>query len=413
MAGDRTTSVAPRLHSLDGLRGVAALIVVFHHSLLLIPALAAPYFDRGSVQEAGPLAWLMTYTPLHLLWEGKAAVYLFFVLSGIVLTLPVLNAERFNWKAYYPQRLLRLYLPVWGAVVFGVIMIAAVPRVGLGISEWLGNRPDEASPTAILLDTTLVADTGGLISPLWSLQWEVLFSLALPLFAWVAMKFRNLLAVKATLTLGMVAIAGAVGNEAVFYLLMFLVGAVLATEMGRLRGIGSRIDLSAHPRLVWWSVLGGGLMLIYSYWFMSIFEPPAWILGGSRVIMLIGTVVVIFAAACWPGMGRLLQRPALKWLGLVSFSLYLIHEPIIVASGFLFGPSLLWLAIPAGIVASLLFTVVFYRGIERPSHLLAQAVKRSLSAPAVPVSPPAPPMPVHQDRQGLDATAGRALATTR
>jgi peptidoglycan/LPS O-acetylase OafA/YrhL len=64
-----------RLRSLDGLRGLAALIVVIHHSLLVVPGLAAPYFGQStqsSIQE------LLAYSPLHLLWAGTEAVFLFF-----------------------------------------------------------------------------------------------------------------------------------------------------------------------------------------------------------------------------------------------------------------------------------------------------------------------------------------------
>ena len=49
-------------------------------------------------------------------------------------------AERpgFRWRAYYPSRMLRLYLPVWGALVLGFVLYEAVPRtVELGRSWWL------------------------------------------------------------------------------------------------------------------------------------------------------------------------------------------------------------------------------------------------------------------------------------
>jgi uncharacterized membrane protein len=75
-----------RVRSLDGLRGVAALIVVVHHALLTSPTLARVNYGAvpGSVHG---FLWWMTYTPLHLIWAGPEAVFVFFVLSGFVLFL--------------------------------------------------------------------------------------------------------------------------------------------------------------------------------------------------------------------------------------------------------------------------------------------------------------------------------------
>lgn len=100
-----------RLPALDGLRGVAAVTVLVHHSLLVIPAVAS---DRASA------AWIVR-SPLHLFWAGNEAVYVFFILSGLVLTLPAVRRGRMRWKPYYPSRLLRLYIPVVASVVLAVV----------------------------------------------------------------------------------------------------------------------------------------------------------------------------------------------------------------------------------------------------------------------------------------------------
>ncbi len=89
-----------RWKGLDGLRGLAAIVVVLHHSLLTSPSLALAYFG-GPKAPVGSPSWLLTYTPLHLVWAGPEAVLVFFVLSGFVLTLPVLTSPandcRFVW----------------------------------------------------------------------------------------------------------------------------------------------------------------------------------------------------------------------------------------------------------------------------------------------------------------------------
>lgn len=135
-----------RLRSLDGLRGIAALVVLVHHSLLVVPTMAVGYF--GARPPGGTLSWWMTYTPLHLLWEGTEAVYVFFVLSGVVLALPFLRDRHQRWSGYYPRRLLRLYLPVIAAVILGTaIAVISQRRPHDAASLWLQHRP--AGPTPI------------------------------------------------------------------------------------------------------------------------------------------------------------------------------------------------------------------------------------------------------------------------
>lgn len=84
------------------------------------------------------------HTPLNLLWAGQQAVILFFVLSGFVLVeLARRMASRGRWvRSYYVQRLVRLYLPVWGAVLLAVLLALAVPRHTAGLSPWLTIHED-------------------------------------------------------------------------------------------------------------------------------------------------------------------------------------------------------------------------------------------------------------------------------
>jgi peptidoglycan/LPS O-acetylase OafA/YrhL len=116
--GRRTSE---RIDSLDGLRGVAALVVLLYHttlafgpaSLVRIPP-AAP-FDSAT--------WALTRTPLRIVWAGPEMVVIFFVLSGYVLALPAVK-RAWGWldSAYYPRRLLRLYLPVVAALAFATFL---------------------------------------------------------------------------------------------------------------------------------------------------------------------------------------------------------------------------------------------------------------------------------------------------
>jgi peptidoglycan/LPS O-acetylase OafA/YrhL len=58
----------------------------------------------------------------------------------------------------------------------------------------------------------------------------------------------------------------------------------------------------------------------------------------------------------------------------VSFSLYLIHVPILATLSFLLGDEKWWLVALLTIPLALLAAWAFHRGIERPSHRLARRI---------------------------------------
>ncbi|MFV0451918.1 MAG: acyltransferase family protein [Propioniciclava sp.] len=383
---------AGRLPSLDGLRGVAALIVMIHHGLLTFPAFAGAYLGPAG-PAAGTAAWWLTYTPAHLVWAGGEAVWLFFVLSGVVLTLPVLRSgERFSWFGYFGRRVARLYLPVWAAVLVTLLLVTLVPRFSdPALGSWMAIHADGYDWRGIALDATLLLGTSGVNTPLWSLPWEVFFSLLLPLFVLAALWCRRWwwLAVAALL---LVMLAGErLGIPAAIHLPVFAVGAVLAAAWGQVGVLAQRLSRwrGAWPAIltlalglttVRWSLVGLGL------------PAPSSLVGPDTVV---GVATLVVAAAWYRPLRRLLRSRLCQWLGTVSFSLYLIHEPVITTARLLTFPAGEWTALVIAWPASLLIAHGFARWIEAPAHRLArrigQAAEQMLrGAPGDPGPPPGP-----------------------
>lgn len=373
--------VPRRIESLDGLRGVAALVVLVHHALLLIPVLAAPYFHPGAAGDTGSWEWVMVHTPLHLLWDGAGPVYIFFVLSGLVLALPVLRAQKFRWRAYYPQRLIRLYVPVWGAVALAVTTIIIAPRNGDLSSEWLSHRV-ELSWTAIIQDVTLLPSGGKLASPLWSLKWEVLFSILLPLYMWLAIKLPRLNLLKVALLVYMTSSGAATNSAIMLYLPMFMIGTIMAVEWRRLEAVASRINGHHQAAYVWMAAMVAAGLLLMCPWMLMLTPVSSAGLDASKGLVLVGAALVVFIAWHWDLAGKFLTWKPVQWLGTMSFSLYLVHEPLVIAVAYLLGDELLWVAIPTGIAVSLLGAALFFHIVERPSHVLAKVVHQLPTAKA-------------------------------
>lgn len=358
-----------RVTALDGLRGLAALVVLLHHALLVVPALAAPYYSQG---PATPWSteWWLTHTPIHALWEGKAAVYVFFILSGFVLQ-NMVSRGQFRWATYYPQRLLRLYLPVWAAVLFTVATFMIVPRLGEQNSLWLAERPDTVGLAAFIKDLTLLLGNGGLASPLWSLRFEILFSLALPLYVWASRTCPGLTYLKIAGCLAIITVGGYLNETMFLYVPMFLIGTIMAEQGERFSALGQGIG---NSRLGWPSALGVSVLLLASNGMVCGFGVPAGVQGATAGLATVGAAIMVLMAIHWAAAQRVLETPFVTWLGTISFSLYLIHEPIVVAFGFAFGPEYAIPAVIASIAVSIPAAVLFYQFVEKPSHRLSKKV---------------------------------------
>jgi peptidoglycan/LPS O-acetylase OafA/YrhL len=347
-------------------------VVLAHHTMLTQPSTAAPYYDPD-VPTAG-LTAVMVNTPLHLLWAGTEAVYLFFVLSGFVLGLAA-QSPKFTWRTYLPARLVRLYLPVIAAVALGAVIVSLLPR-GSDDSRWLAARAGDYAPLDIVEDMTLIGGVSRVISPLWSLQWEVVFSLFLAAFLSWGRSVHP--AIQVVVALAVSTWGFFLGAPALEYLPMFLIGTALAQMWPTVR---ERLEPRSAAHVRWSIVVAVALLMVSLYWVLLPWNPPETLFIATRPFVIVGVTLVLVAAASWQPLRLLLSTAPFRWAGLVSFSLYLVHEPILVAAASIAPGSLL--AVACGVVVSVITAFVFFFAVERPSHRVARLVGRR----RVPTSP--------------------------
>jgi peptidoglycan/LPS O-acetylase OafA/YrhL len=353
---------AGRIGSLDGLRGVAAAVVLIHHSLLTIPS-----FANGNLHLSVPdsRSWLV-YTPLHLFWAGGEAVVVFFVLSGFVLTLPALRRTQ-DWIAYFPARLVRLYVPVMASVAVALVLFLLVPRTPhTGESAWVARHAQSLSLEGIVNDLTLLAPTR-MNSPLWSLTWEVGFSLLLPLFVSIAAVTRRYWWVTAIVAALLSTAGHPLRLQWLTYLSMFLVGFAVAAGWERLPQV--------RRALGWLLLLASLLGLTCAWWYPRDAPGAAF---GSTVILLSAAVLVVLAGK-WLPAERVLLGSLPRTLGRISFSLYLVHEPIAVSIAKLIPVEHPWITPILTIPVALVAAVFFARFVELPAHRLAKTLSRRIA----------------------------------
>lgn len=366
------SSPTSRLSSLDGVRGIAALIVVVHHAFLVSPSFAAAYYG-GDIGD-GLIRSLAVYSPLHLLWAGAEAVVVFFVLSGFVLARAV-QSPRFDWFSYFPSRIVRLWLPVVGAVALGALILL-LPHNGSTASPWLDRDPGYPLDDMVR-DLTLVGGTSGVISPLWTLRWEILFSLLLPVVAYAARAIPAWLF--GVVCIGLSTLGAGTDVAAIQYLPIFGLGVAIAGEWDRISDWIAR-----RPRRTlavgWPLVVAAAILLLSSYWMLRL--PLGYLAAHTigQTLILFGATLIIIAAVHWSPLQRLLSSRVIAWLGAVSFSLYLVHEPILVSLAKLFGDGRLWIALPVGMAIAIAVAAGFWMAVERPATALSRWIGRAIQS---------------------------------
>lgn len=374
-----------RFESLDGLRGIAATAVVIGHAMLMQPYFWAIRFGPSDVARTPFEDWIAT-TPLRLLWtSGGSAVVLFFVLSGFVLALPWTHGRQLPYSKYLIARFCRIYLPYLAAMVLAAVFAAALGGSKVpGASDWIniyGWAGGFSAPGFLLNLTSVVLMLGNdystwLNNPTWSLVWEMRVSLLFPLIAIPLIRWglRGGLLVAAALSLAL--IAGQIAAEifpsasallgrphmTFYYAAFFLIGALLARYREPLvehlaRGRGER------PLIL----VAAGLWVWYTPWALQ----PELMKGAGAALILMASI-----SAGAPR--KFLHTSAVQWLGRVSYSVYLVHVPVM-----LIGEYLLHELLPHSLIAvisvltALMVSEIFYRIIEGPAHQLGRYLTRA------------------------------------
>jgi len=376
-----TTEIRPRVATsrrvtaIDGLRGVAALAILAHHLTLTnswydsridavntVPLRLFPQRPWTSVQS------FFEWSPLHMLYASNA-VYIFFVISGLILVGPV---RRFSARAYGTGRLVRLYVPIIAAAILAVIFALAYRSHLHATTSRFLNQHVEHLQLRQVTGVTWLLDGGVDLNPsLWTMRYEVIFSLILPAILW-----RMASPIRATL-LRVLAMAGlvaascigvATGFSLLTYLPIFFIGVVLS-------------DVPAPRRGALWMLLCG-VVSMNLVWVMGGFhiriEPSVYI-----ATTVIGAALVVHSVRAHSVVSKALESRCAQLLGQRSYSLYLVQVPVIL---------FVWLCIPVSVglagqlerVTITLFMVVgltelFYRIVERRAIAWSRATTTRVS----------------------------------
>lgn len=283
------------LPGLTGLRGLGAVWVLCYH--------AQYKFD------------------LPVLNTGFLGVDLFFILSGFVLSHAHGNMK-LDWAGYglfLRDRVARIFPLHWAGLGLVLLLLWLYPRL-----YW--SMPERFRPMDLVANLFLVQNWGFTRpatwnGPAWSLSTEWLLSLAFPLFLFGARRV----------------------NRPALAALMCAGGLIAFAVFLRVTG-NPTTDVQARAGMVRAFVEFGAGCLLYRVYLAGVIVPR-WARWGTALLLAAGlsaperTILAVFAVPLIlllstepSGLQRSLSSPVMGFLGKTSYSIYLLHWPLLQVS---------------------------------------------------------------------------------
>jgi peptidoglycan/LPS O-acetylase OafA/YrhL len=310
-AGPAETATAASKHvkSLDGIRGWAALAVVFYHGLL--------HYDISSIERVLYRSafyvrgvWDLILKLLLTVMNGESAVLVFFVLSGYVLRLSLNRSATTNelllTTEFVIKRICRLFPALVVAVVGFRILGSLCNNVGLAafpLVSWV-----DVAKNSLLREPVV-------IGPSWSIQTE--FAATAVILAgfflrrWFGFIGLVMLSLYATFAIDFPMLLGGIANLWP-YALGFVLGMIVAE--GR---VVELLRTAAGPN--------SQLLYLVGFLFGRHLVERAGVSGLIAQTVFAALLVGSLTAHSSGILSRYLSSPVSQFMGRISYSLYLIN----------------------------------------------------------------------------------------
>jgi peptidoglycan/LPS O-acetylase OafA/YrhL len=302
--------MSSRVHlpQLDSVRGLAAFVVFVVH------------FAGGY----GPFLFRLRKTPLSIFVDAEAAVSMFFVLSGFVLSLN--SFQHMSLSGFYVKRFFRINVPFFAVLCVSLALLqiagpsqeSAPPASRWLMDLWRTGR-DTSLQELVQQAALLVPQVRQTLVPqAWTLVIELKMSLLVPFLILMTARSSWWLLAFSAAFIGIF--------DGTIYLVHFAVGIALARHHSRLATLSRRLPLAAKA-----AILAVGLLLMtLQHPFLELQQGLSSRANLGWMAIGCGAWLFVLSGSAWAD--RVLCLPALRFLGRVSYSFFILHVTVLMTA---------------------------------------------------------------------------------
>lgn len=370
-----------RFEGMDSLRGLAALIVLIGHYMMVFPTFESYRYELNSPFTV----YLAKETPLRLFFSsGNESVILFFILSGFVLSLSINNAN-FHYSKYIIKRVCRVYIPYLVAITIAFFAKILFSHSDMPvISNWFRKSwTTSESPSLLLQHLFFIGhyNTDAYNNVIWSLVHEMRISIILPFLIFLFIRKKLIHSLLCFIGLSFFSILGIYlhGPDikltslllSFHYITIFLIGALLAKYRQVLFDYILKMKRSKKTVLLTIAIicymyegLIGGIDFLNNYIFRD-------------YVVSIGVCILLVLSVSSRTFHSLLSYRIFILLGKISYSLYLYHLISLFSFMYLFYEKLpIILILILSFLFSFLLSSLAYLFVEKPCISLGRHLSR-------------------------------------